>query len=417
MSDRTRLTELFQAMVTEARGLENLHFPDLPKGRLLILGAGKAAASMAQHVERHYAEVLSRIEGFVVVPYGHGEHVDRIRVFEASHPTPDDESLRRGSDMLSVAHSLGADDHLLMLMSGGASSLLVVPRGALSLQQKRAATAELLKSGLPIRLVNGVRKRLSAIKGGRLALAAASAPVTTLVVSDVPGDDSAEVGSGPTVPDALSTAQIREAIRTTGVVLGEALEQMLAASEAETPKPGDPRLPLLDCRVIMTAEKGLAAAERKARQWGFDVVNLGAAVEGEARDVARLHAEQAGRMLARGLPRPCVILSGGETSVTVRGSGRGGRNGEYLLALGLALRGVKFAALAADTDGIDGRGTNAGAYLDDVLLGQADGMGLDPERELSNNNALAVFEKLGSLVVTGPTRTNINDFRAILLSA
>jgi hydroxypyruvate reductase len=312
-----------------------------------------------------------------------------------------------------VARSLGADDHLLMLMSGGASSLLVVPRGTLSLEQKRAATAELLKSGLPIRLVNGVRKRLSAIKGGRLALAAAPAPVTTLVVSDVPGDDPAEVGSGPTVPDALSTAQIREAIRAAGVVLSDTLEQMLAAGEAETPKPGDPRLPHLDCRVIMTAEKGLAAAERKARQWGFDVVNLGAAVEGEARDVARLHAGQARRMMERG--RPCLILSGGETSVTVRGNGRGGRNGEYLLALGLALRGVKFAALAADTDGIDGRGTNAGAYLDDILLAQADSTGLDPERALSNNNALAVFEKLGSLVVTGPTRTNINDFRAILL--
>ena len=251
-----------------------------------------------------------------------------------------------------------------------------------------------------------------------MALAAAPAPVTTLIISDVPGDNPAEVGSGPTVPDAYSTEQVLRAIDDAGIELSATLRAMLDAPDAATPFPSDERLSSLDTRVVMTAREGLDAAERKAQEWGWCVMNLGDAIQGEARDVAAHHAELARKV--QGEPAagqaPVLILSGGETSVTVRGNGSGGRNTEYLLALGLALEGRTFEAIAADTDGIDGTGKNAGAYVDDGALFRARTLGIDLERELNNNNSLNVFDKLQTLIVTGPTRTNVNDFRAILVS-
>jgi hydroxypyruvate reductase len=421
MSFRSRLEDLLGTVIAAARAPSlNMSLPVLPNGQLLVLGAGKAAALMASNVERHYAALsnLSRVENFVVVLYGHGDDTEKINVIEAGHPSPDAQSLRVGNSMLEAVTRLGSDDRLLMLVSGGASSLLVVPRPGLSLSEKRMATNELLGSGLPISLVNGVRKRLSAIKGGRLALAAAPAPVTTLIISDVPGDNPAEVGSGPTVPDSRSTEEVLQAIDEAGVDLSASLRAMLDAPDAETPFPGDRRLPLLDTRVIMTARDCLDAAEQKARGWGWRVLNLGDAIQGEARDVAAHHAKLArkvqGELVAGQMP--VLILSGGETTVTVRGAGRGGRNTEYLLALGLALEGRTFEAIAADTDGIDGMGANAGAYVDDTGLLRARTLGIDLERELNNNNSLNVFDKLQTLITTGPTRTNVNDFRAILLA-
>lgn len=415
IASRIALLELFDIAVETAR---TLHLRDLlppvPKGRLLVLGAGKAAASMAEQVEAHYRQAgLDRVQGFVVVPYGYGASLERLAVMEASHPTPDSESARAGAAMLFAAEALTADDHLLMLMSGGASSLLVVPRHGVTLEEKRAANRELLRSGLPIHLINAVRKRLSAIKGGRLAAMAAPASVTTMIVSDVPGDNPAEIGSAPTVAGTLSADEIRTAIAAMGIRLSDPLMGLIADPA------GDPPLTLSNSaatHVVMTAGQALAAAEARARSWGWQVLNLGAEVEGEARIVARQHAALI-RSIAGSSGAPLLLLSGGETTVTVQGTGRGGRNSEYLLALGLALEGVPFLALAADTDGIDGVGKNAGAVFDAGLLSQARTRGFDLQRALANNDALGIFEPLGCTVVTGPTRTNVNDFRAVVLPA
>lgn len=372
---RTLLRALFDAAVAAADPAQCLppFLPPPPRGRTLVVGAGKAAAAMARAVETHWPAAL---EGFVVTRYGFGLPCERIEVVEAAHPVPDDASVAAARRALALVSGLTEDDLLLALISGGGSALMTLPAPGITLAQKQARTRELLRSGAAIREINAERKRMSAIKGGRLAAAAMPAHVVTLAISDVPGDDPADIASGPTVP-----------------------------------APGDPAAARCDTRVIASARTSLEAAARAARAAGIEPVILGDAVEGEACEVARTMAA-----LARERDAPCVLLSGGETTVTVRGNGRGGRNTEFLLALAMALDGTaNISAIACDTDGIDGTEDNAGALVTADTLVRARSMGLDPQAFLADNNAYEFFAALGDLVVTGPTRTNVNDFRAILI--
>lgn len=389
--------------------------PAAPKGRLVVLGAGKAAAAMARAVEDHWSGAL---EGLVVTRYGHAVACRRIEVVQANHPTPDAAGERAAARILDMAKALGPDDLALCLISGGGSALLSLPAAGLTLADKQAVNAALLRSGAPIGEMNAVRKHLSSIKGGRLAGAAYPARMLTLIISDAPGDDPAVVASGPTVADPTTFAQARDILRRRGVSAPRAVIEHLERAEDETPKPGDPRLVRSAAKIIANARLSLDAAAEVARAAGFAPVMLGDAIEGEARDVGADHARMA-LAVARGErrdKRPCVLLSGGETTVTVRGKGRGGRNGEYLLGVALALDGAKgIYAIAADTDGLDGSERNAGAFVTPDTLRRARAKGLDPQALLGANDSYAVFEAAGDLVTTGPTLTNVNDFRAILV--
>ena len=411
------LSSMFRAAVAAADPavITPRFLPPAPRGRLVVLGAGKAAASMAKAVEDHWRGPL---EGLVVTRYGHGAPCARIEVVEASHPTPDAAGQRAAARILEMARGLGPDDLALCLISGGGSALLSLPAPGLTLAHKQAINAALLKSGAPIGEMNAVRKHLSAIKGGRLAAAAFPAPMLTLVISDVPGDDPAVVASGPTVADPTTFAQAREILRRYGLTEPRAVIEHLERAEDETPKPGDPRLASSEVKVIAAARLSLDAAAEVARQAGYAPVILGDAIEGEARTVGADHAKLA-LSIARGESahaRPCALLSGGETTVKVRGKGRGGRNSEYLLALAIALGGARGVhAIAADTDGIDGSEQNAGAIVSPDTLARARAKGLDPQAFLDANDSYGLFEALGDLVVTGPTLTNVNDFRAILI--
>ena len=388
------------------------HLPAAPRGRTIVVGAGKAAASMAKAVEDHWQGPL---EGLVVTRYGHGAPCQRIEVVEAAHPVPDAAGRAAAGRILEKVQGLSADDLVLCLISGGGSALLSLPIEGLTLQDKQAINSALLKSGAPIGEMNVVRKHLSAIKGGRLAAAAWPARVVSLVISDVPGDDPAIVASGPTVADPSTGAQALEILRRYGIAIPEAVAQRLARGADETPKPGDARLAQAQTHVIATAQLSLDAAADVARQAGFNPVMLGDAIEGEARDVGREHAALALRTAAQN-GRPCALLSGGETTVTVRGKGRGGRNVEYLLALALALEGrAGIHALAGDTDGIDGVEESAGAVITPDTLQRAAAAKLDARAMLDNNDAWTFFSALGDLVVTGPTLTNVNDFRCIFI--
>ncbi|MFN3892417.1 MAG: glycerate kinase [Beijerinckiaceae bacterium] len=392
------------------------HLPAPPKGRLVVLGAGKAAASMAKAVEDHWTGAL---EGLVVTRYGHSVPCQRIEVVEANHPTPDEAGQRAAARILDMAQALGPDDMALCLISGGGSALLSLPAPGLTLEDKQAVNGALLRSGAPIGEMNTVRKHLSAIKGGRLAAAAFPAKMLTLIISDVPGDDPAVVASGPTVADATTFAQAREILRRRGVNAPRAVIEHLERAQDETPKPGDPRLACSDAKVIATARMSLAAAAEAASAAGVEPIILGDDVEGEARDVGADHARLALAIVRGKTPykRPCVLLSGGETTVTVRGNGRGGRNSEYLLALAIALDGAAdIYALAADTDGVDGSEANAGAFVTPETLRRARGKGLDPRALLDANDSCTVFDMLDDLLITGPTLTNVNDFRAILIA-
>jgi len=407
---RHLLKMMYDAAVAAARAgvVVPPHLPPPPAGRTVVVGAGKAAAAMAAAVEAHWQGALS---GTVVVPYGHGAPTSRIAVIEAAHPVPDDASLRAAHGALNAVTGLNAGDLVLALMSGGASALLALPAPGLTLADKRTVTRALLKSGAAIGEINCVRKHLSAIKGGRLA-AASKAPVVTLVISDVPGDDPATVGSGPTLSDATTFADARRILVKYGIHAPPAIARHLGSAADETPKPGDPRLASARAVVIARARDALDAAARVARGHGVTPVILGDAIEGEAREVAAAHGALA---LSQPHPRPFVLLSGGETTVTVRGAGRGGRNGEYLLALALKLGGqAGLHALAADTDGIDGAGSNAGAILAPDTLARAAALGIDSRAMLADNDSVGFFSALGDLLTTGPTRTNVNDFRAIL---
>jgi hydroxypyruvate reductase len=374
--------------------------PSPPKGRTIVVGAGKASAAMAASVEAHWPRDLS---GLVVTRYGHGVPTRHIEIVEAAHPVPDEAGRRAAARILGLLGGLGPDDLVLALISGGASALLVAPAPGMTLEAKQALNRALLKSGASISEMNCVRKHLSQVKGGRLAAVAAPAKVVALLVSDVPGDDPSVIGSGPTVPDPTTVADARAVLAKYGIAAPDCL--------SETPKS------LANSEVVMVAtpQKSLEAAAGVALAHGLTPLLLGDALEGEAREVAKVMAGIALSCARHGHPArpPCVLLSGGETTVTVRGKGRGGRNAEFLLALAIALDGDKrIHALAADTDGIDGSEGNAGALIGpDTLV-----RGPDAKARLADNDGYGFFAPLGDLVVTGPTLTNVNDFRAILVT-
>jgi glycerate 2-kinase len=407
------LFRLFEAMVAAADPARLLPalLPHPPRGRTVVIGAGKAAASMARTVEEHWPGELS---GVAVTRYGHGVACRRVDAVEAGHPLPDDACTGAARRVLSLVDGLSGDDLVLVLLSGGGSSLLTLPAPGLSLEDVREVNDRLLRSGAAIGEINCVRKHLSAISGGRLAAAAWPAEVVTFAISDVPGDDPAVIASGPTVADPSTFADALEITQRYSIRLPSAVRRHLEDAVDETPKAGDPRLERSRLVLLATPGSALTAAAAAARAAGLEPVVLGADVQGEARLVAREHAALVGRLRAAA---PLLILSGGETTVTVTGDGRGGRNAEYLLALAIALEaeGQSAAyALAADTDGIDGTEDNAGAVLRPDTLARARAAGLDPRTYLAANDSYGFFAALGDLLVTGPTRTNVNDFRAIL---
>ena len=412
MSDdpRTLLRRMLDAVLASAAPARCLpaHLPAPPAGRTLVVGAGKAAAAMAQAVENHWDGPL---DGLVVTRYGHRVPTRAIAVVEAAHPVPDAAGRQAAARILASVSELGADDLVLCLISGGGSALLALPAPGLGLEDKQAVTSALLRSGATISEINCVRKHLSAIKGGRLAAACHPARVVSLLISDVPGDEAAVIGSGPTVPDPTTFGDALAVLRKNRISDPVAVISHLERGAEETPKPGDPRLARAETRLIAAPSMALAAAAAVAREAGYQPEILGDALEGEARVLARAHAD-----LARAAPPGTVLLSGGEATVTVTGNGRGGPNAEYALALALALDGAPgIFATACDSDGIDGTEDNAGAWVTPDTLARARTAGEDAAARLAANDAYGFFAALGDLVVTGPTLTNVNDFRAILL--
>jgi len=389
--------------------------PPPPGGRTIVIGAGKGAAAMAQAVERHWP---GEVSGLVVTRYGHGADCRRIEVVEAAHPVPDDAGRRAAERMMELVRGLGPDDLVLCLISGGGSALLALPAEGITLAQKQDINKALLKSGAAISEINCVRKHLSAIKGGRLALACAPARVATLLISDVPGDDPGVIASGPTLPDPTTCADALAILRKYAIAVPAEVEAHLASGRGETPKPGDARFARNEHHVIATAQLALEAAAEHARAAGIAAHILSDGIEGEARDIGLMHAALARQVAAHGQPfaRPCVLISGGETTVTVRGEGRGGRNAEFLLSLAVALDGrPAIHAIACDTDGIDGSEDNAGALYGPDSMARAAGLPKRARAMLEDNDGYGFFSALGDLVVSGPTRTNVNDFRAILI--
>ena len=394
------------------------HLPAPPKGRTIVLGAGKASAAMAKAVEDHWPGPL---EGLVVTRYGHAVPCKRIEIVEAAHPVPDAAGEAAARRILDLALGAGPDDLVLCLISGGGSALLTLPSEGLTLADKQAINKALLASGADIGQMNVVRKHLSAIKGGWLAAAAHPAKVVSLLISDIPGDDPAAIASGPTVADSSTFADARAVLARYGIEPPPAVQAHLARAAEETPKPGDPRLAAVENLMIAMPQRSLEAAAAMAREAGMTPLLLGDALEGEAREVGRVMAGIARSVLEHGHPlaQPCVLLSGGETTVTVRNKvGRGGRNTEFLLGLAIQLQDTPGVwALAADTDGIDGSETSAGAIVTPDSLARAHALGLEPRELLAANDAWVFFDRLGDLVTTGPTLTNVNDFRAVLISA
>ncbi len=407
------LRQLFEAAVdavSPARCLAS-HLPKPGMGRTVVVGAGKASAAMAEVLERHMNGLAG---GLVVTRYGHGVPTRAIEVVEAAHPVPDGAGAEAARRVLALVEDLGPDDLVLCLLSGGGSALLACPAAGITLEDKQATTGALLASGATIAEMNCVRKHLSAIKGGRLAIAAAPARVLTLMISDVPGDDPAVIASGPTVADPTTLADARAVIERYGISAPAAVIEHLSAAAAETPKPGDARLARAEAVIAGAAKDALGAAAEACESLGYRAIVLGDDIEGEAREVARAHADLARSHAAEG--GRTVILSGGEVTVTVHGKGRGGPNTEYALALALALEGAPgVTALACDTDGIDGSGDNAGAAIAPDTLARASALGLDPWAYLEDNDSYGFFAGLGDLFVTGPTRTNVSDFRAIVI--
>lgn len=418
-SDRRQLlVDLFHTGVAAADPARCVppHLPAKPKGRTLVIAAGKAAASMARAVEDNWDGPLS---GIAVTRYGHGVACRFIEVIEASHPVPDDRGELAARRLLDAAHALGPDDLALCLISGGGSALLGLPAPGLTLEEKKSINRALLASGAPIDQMNTVRKHLSAIKGGRLAQAAYPARVQTIGISDVPDDDPSVIASGPTVPDRTTQAEAMEILVRYGIPVSPAVRRHLDDPANETPKPSDPVFLNTSFQMAARPADMVDAVASAGRKLGFTVISLGAAIEGEARDIGAAHAVMALDKAdqRRSGDAPLMIVSGGETTVTVkRRDGRGGRNCEYLLALAIALDGHKeIHALACDTDGIDGSEDNAGAIIDPLTLSRARTAGLDPRAELEKNNSWSVFSATGDLVVSGPTRTNVNDLRVILI--
>jgi len=427
---RAFLEHLYQAAVARALPLHNTaaFLPQPPKGRTIVIGAGKAGGAMAQAVEALWP-AGAPLEGLIVTRYHHVPPrpeglPQRIEVVEASHPVPDEAGLAAAQRILAMVQGLSADDLVLCLISGGGSALLTLPADGLSLQDKQRINKELLNSGANISEMNCVRKHLSRIKGGRLAAACAPAHVVTLTISDVPGDDPSIIASGPTVPDASSCADAVAILQRYGIEVPGAIRDQLAQGALETPKPGDPLFDGHEVHMIATPQQSLEAAAEAARVAGLAAYILSDEMEGESREVGKVHAALARAVALKGQPfqKPCVILSGGETTVTIRKQapgtpkGRGGRAGEFCLGLALALQGqAGVYALAADTDGIDGVEDNAGALVTPDTVARALAQGMKIAGYLDRNDAYGYFEPLGDLVVTGPTYTNVNDFRAILI--
>ena len=422
MNERILLREMFAAAVEAAAASSCVppHLPAPPVGRTVVIGAGKAAAAMARAVENHWPEDRP-MSGLVITRYGHGlGPLRRIEVVEASHPVPDAAGEAAAGRILDKVKGLTSDDLVICLISGGGSSLLALPAAGLMLADKQAINLALLRSGADIHEMNCVRKHLSAIKGGRLAAAAAPAPLVTLVISDVPGDDPSVIASGPTVPDATTLEDARTVLARYGITAPPTVQAHLLDTAAETPKPGDARFFHTATKVVASPQASLEAAAMVARKAGFLPMILGDAIEGEAVEVARVMAGIARQCALHGQPvqPPCVLISGGETTVTVRGQGRGGRNAEFLLGLAVALDGHPgIHAIACDTDGIDGTEDNAGALLGPDTLARARALGINARDRLLDNDGYAFFSALGDLVATGPTLTNVNDFRAILINA
>jgi hydroxypyruvate reductase len=414
---RELLQRMFSAAIEAAQPEHCVppHLPPGPTGRLVVLGAGKASAAMAAAVERHWKGPLS---GLVVTRYGYAVPCERIEIVEAAHPVPDEAGLKAAQRIMDLAQGLTADHTVLCLISGGGSALLALPLEGITLEDKQAVNRALLASGATISEMNCVRRHLSAIKGGRLAAACHPARVLTLLISDVPGDNPCDIASGPTVGDPTTCADALAIVRRYGIALPPAVREVLESGRGESIKPGDARLSTSETRMVATPQMALEAAAAVAREAGIAPYILGNAIEGEARDVGKAMAGIALQVARHGQPfaAPCVMLSGGETTVTVRGDGRGGRNVEFLLALGLALDGhAGIHALAGDTDGVDGQEEVAGAVLAPDTLERAWERGIRPVDALQNNDGHGFFGSLGDSVITGPTLTNVNDFRAVLV--
>ena len=414
---RALLTGMLEAAIASAQPAICVppHLPPRPKGRTIVIGAGKASAAMARAVEDAWDGPL---DGIVITQHGYRVACDRIEIVEASHPVPDTVGEAAARRILELASGAGPDDLVLCLISGGGSALMPLPAPGLTLADKQAVNRALLRSGATIGEMNCVRKHLSAIKGGRLAAAASPARLVTLLISDVPGDSLSVIASGPTVADPTTFADALAILAKYGIGEPAAVMAHLRAAADETPKPGDSRLAGSETILVATPQMALEAAAAVAREHGVTPVILGDAIEGEAREVAKVHAGIAYQVARHGQPAkaPAVLLSGGETTVTVRGKGRGGRNAEFLLALAVAFDGAPgIFALAADTDGIDGTEDNAGALLAPDTLARAAVAGASAKACLADNDGYGFFAAVNDLVVTGPTLTNVNDFRAILI--
>jgi len=417
MTPQELLKSMFAAAVEAASPAVCVpsHLPKPPKGKTVVIGAGKAGGAMAKAVEDHWDGPL---EGLVVTRYAHGLPTEKIEVIEAGHPVPDAAGREAATRIMKMVEGLTEDDLVLCLISGGGSALLAMPAEGVSLEDKQAINKALLRSGATVGEMNSVRKHLSAVKGGRLALAAAPARVVSLMISDVPNDDPSIIASGPTVPDPSSGADAIAILKKYDIDIPDNVRAVLEDEANETPKPGDPRLGSVENIMIATPQDSLEAAAKVAEEAGYTPMILSNCIEGEASDVALVHAGIARQVAEFGQPTnaPCVLISGGETTVTVKGNGRGGRNAEFLLALTVALDGQDgIYALAADTDGIDGTEDNAGAILTPDSLKRAAEKGVSAKDYLADNNGYNFFSTIGDLVVTGPTRTNVNDFRAILI--
>ncbi len=415
--DRKLLEDLYRTAVAAADPGRAIaaNLPSKPKGKTIVVGAGKASAQMARAFEEAWGEP---VDGLVVTRYGHAVPTAHIEIVEASHPVPDEAGYLAARRVMAKVHGLSHDDLVVALISGGGSALLPAPGPGLTFEDEQAVTRALLSSGMPITVMNMIRNEVSAIKGGRLAALAAPARMATLIVSDVAGDNPAMVASGPTVPMSASRAEVRHLIALHGLELPPSVTALLASHDNEAPRPDDPRFAGNSVHIVASAALSLDAAAEHARAQGIEAHILSDAIEGESRDVATVMAALAREVALRNRPfsRPCVLLSGGETTVTVRGKGKGGRNAEFLLAFALAIEGIDgISAIAADTDGIDGSEDNAGAFADGTSAMRMRAAGIDPRAALANNDAWTAFHTVGDLLVTGPTGTNVNDFRAIVV--
>jgi hydroxypyruvate reductase len=411
------LVSIFNAAVAAADPEKTIlnHLPAKPKGRVIVIGAGKGSAQMAAAFEKVWD---GPIEGLVVTRYGYGAKCERIEIIEAAHPVPDAAGLEASRRLLEKVRGLTADDLVVALISGGGSALLPSPAAGLTLADEIAVNEALLASGAPIAAMNTIRKHLSTIKGGRLAAAAHPARVVSLVVSDIPGDNPALVASGPTVPDTGSREDALASIAAYGMKLPASVMAHIQSPEADAPRPDDPRFAGNEVHLIASAGVSLEAAAAEAKRQGIEAVILSDSIEGEAREVGGVHAAIAREVATRDRPfaKPVLILSGGETTVTLRAKGKGGRNSEFLLAFAIGIDGADGVhALAADTDGIDGSENNAGAFADGSTVARMRAAGVDAKAMLAGNNAWTAFNAVGDLFVPGPTGTNVNDLRAILV--